>query len=96
MWTLGNGAYACMIKHEEGRQLERIGVRVFAEDRNGREALFEKERANMHEDSEKHRLVVLLETLQKHGFSTFWIGASGVEYTAKEMRESCKCAKCVS
>jgi hypothetical protein len=84
-----------MIKKQGGRQLGRIGVRVFAEESEYREAVFEKERANMHEDGEKHRLVVLLEALQKHGFSTFWIGASGAEYTPREMRESCKCASCI-
>lgn len=94
-WLLNHGCTAGLIKNEGGRQLERIGVRLFARGRSCREALFEKERTNMHEDNEKHRLVHLLEALQKYGVSTFWIGASGAEYTAREMRESCKCAECV-
>jgi len=84
-----------MINKQRGRQLERIGVRVFAEDWTCREGLFEKERVYMHEDSKKYTLVLLLEALQEYGLSTFWIGASGVEWTAREMRESCKCASCI-
>ena len=74
-----------------GESLKRIGIRVFVDDSEEIGDVIGEERQCEHENKSKKLLAMALKCLERAGFQSFWIGASGVEHTAKDIRGFCEC-----
>ena len=74
-----------------GESLKRIGIRVFADDSEEIGDVIGEERQCEHENKSKKLLAMALKCLERAGFQSFWIGASGVEHTARDIRGFCEC-----
>ncbi|KAH7183313.1 uncharacterized protein B0J16DRAFT_373797 [Fusarium flagelliforme] len=74
-----------------GENFQRIGIRVFADDSEEIGNVVGEEGQCMHNSKSKKLLVFVLEYLELRGFRSFWIGASGVEHRARDIRGVCEC-----
>ncbi|KAJ4138488.1 hypothetical protein NW768_002323 [Fusarium equiseti] len=96
MMRVGSWARRTKAHGGGGENLQRIGIRVFADDSEEVCDVIGEESRCMHNNLTKKLLVKALECLEHHGFQSFWIGASGIEHTARGIRESCKYGSCIA